>query len=113
MSDNKETKTTERYHFDATLTAIMDSEKEYQTIYDAGNYYTDSYDDAKQAAAEMMSTLKAVNNFDLMKKQLQEFVEAIESEQIIIQNNTDNDGWENTGNRLYEQAKRILQTLKA
>lgn len=40
---------------------------------------------------------------------LQEFVLMIESEEITIQNNFDNDGFENAGSRIYEQAKQAIK----
>jgi len=33
----------------------------------------------------------------------------VETEEIIIQNNTDNDGWENASTRLYNQAKAAIK----
>lgn len=43
---------------------------------------------------------------------LEEFTNAVETEEIIIKENYDNDGWENCGNRLYEKAKLLINKNK-
>lgn len=43
---------------------------------------------------------------------LEEFTNAVETEEIIIKENYDNDGWENCGNRFYEKAKSLITKHK-
>lgn len=42
---------------------------------------------------------------------LKHFVDAVESQEIIIQENYDNDGYENAGGRLYLMAKEAIKGL--
>ncbi len=44
-----------------------------------------------------------------MLEMLKYFVEAIENEEIVIKENFDNDGFENCGNRLYNEFKQLIK----
>jgi hypothetical protein len=56
------------------------------------------------------SQLLAINE-ELMEA-LKEFKEAVDSEEIIIQENYDNDGYENRGGRLYSKFSQLLTKYK-
>jgi hypothetical protein len=48
---------------------------------------------------------------DELLEAMREFTNAIESEEITIQENCDNDGWENCGGRLYETFKQLINKI--
>lgn len=48
-------------------------------------------------------------DFDSMKKALQEFVSAVENEEIILKENIDHDGFASTPERIYNIAKKALK----
>ena len=44
-----------------------------------------------------------------IKKALQNFVDAIDNEEIVMYDNLDHDGFASTPNRLYTEAKKALK----
>lgn len=46
---------------------------------------------------------------DELVKAMREFTSAIESEEITIQENFDNDGWESCASRLYEKFNKLIK----
>lgn len=46
---------------------------------------------------------------DELIEAIREFTTAIESEEITIQENFDNDGWESCGSRLYEKFNKLIK----
>ena len=63
---------------------------------------------------ERIATAKEIEKqkeekYNKMLEMLKEFVKAIEDEEIIIKENFDNDGFENCGNRLYNEFKQLIK----
>jgi hypothetical protein len=59
----------------------------------------------KEAKANALLISKAPEMLEMLNK----FVEAIENEEIVIKENFDNDGFENCGNRLYNEFKQLIK----
>jgi hypothetical protein len=58
---------------------------------------------------EAEANAKLISCAPEMFEALNKFVDAIESEEIIIKENYDNDGFENSGNRLYTEFKQLIK----
>jgi hypothetical protein len=90
-------------------------QNEVESIKKISNESTDLYLNSLQKAKDALLNNQNVirtqqSRIEELTKALTAFVEAIESEIITIQENTDNDGWENVGGLLYEQAKQALNS---
>lgn len=59
----------------------------------------------KETQANQLLCLKAPEMLEMLEK----FVKAVENEEIIIKENFDNDGFENCGNRLYNDFKQLIK----
>lgn len=86
-----------------TIKAAEDAEK---------MFAEDQIKQAFIAGSEHMQAQKDEQIKELVEA-MQEFTEAIESEEITIQENFDNDGYENCGGRLYQRHKQLIQKYKA
>lgn len=69
------------------------------------------HDAALMTAASELVSLEEENT--RLKALMQEFISAIDSDEIILKENFDNDGWENCGGRLYDKFKQALEGVNA
>lgn len=52
--------------------------------------------------------VKICNQQHEQQEAIKEFIEMVDNEELILQDNTGNDGWENGGGRIYTKFKQLI-----
>jgi hypothetical protein len=82
--------------------------KTHQTITDHKGYGI-AQENGIRNSNEWKANALLISKAPEMLEMLEKFVKAIEAEEIIIKENFDNDGYENCGNRLYNEFKQLIK----